>query len=125
MIDLIHTVIFFILAILFVARAFQLPSSYRAVFGLHRATHLTGFTSSALLSFGFLGNAFDQRHTLAWVISDGILVVSTVAFLFLLFWDVNTALKNLRLAFKAIQAEFGADGNRMIALVTAALRRGR
>jgi len=125
MMDALHTAAYFILVVVFVARMFRLPASFNALIGLHRWTQVAGLLSSLLLAVGFFGSAIGERDALVFLITDWGIAVSSVAFLIGLAMDVNASLKNLRIAFKLAQDEFGSDGDRMIALVTQALRRGR
>lgn len=121
----IHAVVHFILFVAYLAAVFYVPSAFRALIRLNLSTILFGASFLFFSGLTYLALATGHEDSTLFVVSDYLQVVSIVGFLFCLAHDLQTALRNLRLAFRAIQAEFGADGNRMIALVTQALRRGR
>lgn len=122
--DPLHVGVYFLLTVVFVARAFRLPASFHSLIGLHRVTQYAGFASSALLAGTFCARGLSADDTLVLVLDSGVMI-SSVIFLIGLAVDVNAALRALQLAFKEMRVEFGADSDRIIALVIQALRRGR
>lgn len=105
--------------------AIEISRAYLALIHLHWQTRVFAKTFFVCCAIFHLGLALDSTH--GWFIDTIGLVqaVSIVMFLVLLALDLNTALRNLRRAFKLIQAEYESDGDRMIAAVTMALRQGR
>lgn len=108
-----------------VAAALLVPSAFKALIGAHWMTLLSGSTFFLTIGLGNLGIALGHGSDALFEICDALAALSLLAFLVFLYWDVQAALKNLRLAFRAISAEYGQDSTHIIALITQALRHGR
>lgn len=125
LLDSLYITAHFIIFVAALVGALEISRAYLALIHLHwqtRASAKIFFVGCALVH---LGLALGKSDALFFQIVSGIQAVSIVAFLILLAWDLNAALRNLRRAFQLIQDEYGADGDRMIATVTTALRKGK
>ncbi|MDB5280851.1 MAG: hypothetical protein JWR61_5806 [Ferruginibacter sp.] len=105
--------------------AFEVPRSFNALIRLQWKTRISAKVFFVTCGLTHLGLALNLEHSPFFTITDHMQAVSLVVFLVLLSYDLTRALRMIRLAFKAVQSEHGADGDRMIATVTTALRRGK
>lgn len=105
--------------------AIEISRAYLSLIYLHWLTRISAKVFFVCCAIFHLGLALGSVH--GWLMDTVGLVqaISIVAFLILLAQDVTTALHNLRVAFKLVQERYGADGDRMIAAVTMALRQGK
>src|SRR3954452_19435002 len=108
-----HTIIF--LACL--AGAIEVSRSFVALIHLRWRTRIAAKTFFVACGIANLGLALESDGVL-WTITDWIQAVALVAFLILLAQDLFRALRRVQLAFKAIHAKYGDDGDTMIATVT-------
>lgn len=117
-----HSVIF----IAYLVAVFRVPPSFAALIQLRLPTIVAGAGFFLFCGLTHLGLSLNKEDALLFYITDHLQAVSIVAFLVLLSQDISRALSRLRLAFKVIRQAYGADGEKMIATVTAALQgRGR
>lgn len=122
--DIAHVAVHFILFVAYASAVFYVPSAFKALISLHRMTFVFGAGAFLCGAMTYLGLAVGREDALFFTITDFLQAVSIVGFLIYLAWDLQAALRNLKLAFKAISVEYGAEGDHIIALVTQALRRG-
>jgi hypothetical protein len=104
--------------------AFEVSRSFNALIRLQWKTRISAKVFFITCGLTHLGLALGVGDSTFFVITDHLQAVGLVSFLLLLSYDLTGALRLLRLVFKAVQSEYGADGDRMIATVIAALRRG-
>lgn len=105
--------------------AFEVSRSFNALIKMRWRTRIAAKLFFIGVALTHLAIAVEREDSLFFILTDVVQAVSLVTFLILLYLDLMAALRNLRLAFKAIQLEYDGDGDRMIATVTTALRRGR
>lgn len=116
-----HTLIF----IACLAAALEVSRSFVALISLRWRTRIAAKTFFVTCGLTHLGLALDKQDALFFTITDFIQAIGLILFLVLLAQDVFRALRRLRLAFQAIEAAYGEDGDGMIATVTLALQRGK
>lgn len=114
----------FIIFIAALIAAVEVSRGYLALIKLRMQTRVSAKAFFICCALTHLGLALHKSDDLFFQIVGYLQAVSIVAFLIYLATDLRAALSNLRQAFKVIQLEHGETGDRIIAAIIAALRKG-
>ena len=101
--------------------ALEVSRSFVALIHLRWVTRIAAKVFFVATGVHHLALALDSRFPLVVYVQTAGLVF----FLILLWQDISRSLRRLRLAFLAVHAKYGDDGDTMIATVTYALQRGK